>query len=189
MSGTARSTAFWNPQRACCFLFDWFSASVLWQIQTERSQRDYSTLMRFHFLSLSPNFWRPPWIITATTFPFCYPPLSPGNWVNSTEWQANPAAVDGWVDPLRWDQCPGGGGEGGHGEHWPPLKGWPRGPGCWPPSCCPYWLSVWRGRPSPPPRRRRPLLNLKVSSRGWKGAKNKSTGGGAGATTICLFWL
>lgn len=110
-------------------------------------------------------------IITPPTppFPFCcalsHSPRSPGDWVNSTEWQAKPAAVDGWADSLRWDQCPGGGGEGGYGEHWPPLTGWPRGPGCWPPSCFPYWPSAWRGRRSPPPRRRRPLWNLKVSSR------------------------
>lgn len=104
------------------------------------------------------------------------PPLSPGDWVNSSEWQADPAAVDGWADPLRWDQCPGGGGEGGYGEHLPPLTGWPRGPGCWPPSFCPCWLSAWPGRPSPPQRRRRPLWNLKVSSGGSKRDWNEELG-------------
>lgn len=90
---------------------------------------------------------------------------SPGDWVNSSEWQADPAAVDGWVDTLRWDQWPGGGGEAGYGEPCPPLTGWPRGPGCWPQSCCLCWRSAQLGRPSPPPRGRRPLWNLKVSSK------------------------
>lgn len=140
----------------------------------------------FKLLSTSSIITSPP---PSLPPPLSHSPLSPGDWVNSTEWQDSPAAVDGWVDPLRWDQCPGGGGEGGYGEHWPPLTGWPRGPGCWPPSCCPYWPSVWRGRPSLPPRRRRPLWNLKVSSRGWEGEEKKSLGGGARGKTICLFCL
>lgn len=133
-----------------------------------KSSPDNSPLICLCF-SLFLFLWTP--LFTASFLFFFLPrrsPLSPGNWVNSTEWQAGPAAVDGRVDPLRWDQCPGGGGEGGYGEHWPPLTGWPRGPGCWPPSCSPYWPPVWRGHRSPPPRKRRGLRNPKVSSRGWE---------------------
>lgn len=126
-----------------------------WTILT-KSVFFFSPLAAFH-TSASSTFNLPP-----NFFPL---PPSPGDWVNSGEWQSNPAAVDGWADPLRWDQCPGGGGEGGYGERCPPLAGWPRGPGSWPLSCCPFWLSAWPGRPLLPPRRR-PLWNLKVSSEG-----------------------
>lgn len=98
----------------------------------------------------------------------CPSPFSPGNWVNSSEWQASPEAVDGWVDPLRWDQCPGGGGIGGYGKHCPLLTGCPPGPGCWLRSWSPYWLPVWRGHHYLLPRKRRPLRDPKVSNRGWE---------------------
>lgn len=179
-----------------CFIFLSGEKRKMGQKQVIWSASNYSTLTYFlyFFLFLLPfcsHFLLPFQSTLRHRLPFllsCHlsrPPHSPGDWVNSTEWQADPAAVDGWADPLWWDQCPGGGGEGGYGERWPPLTGWPRGPGSWPLSCCPCWPLAWPGRPSPPPRRRRPLWNLKVNSRGREGTEKKGLGGSRAESRLC----
>lgn len=92
--------------------------------------------------------------------------LSPGDWWEFQWVTTVQPAVHGWVEPLRWDPCPGGGRGGGDGM----LTWCPPGGGFWVRSCFwPWQRRLWRDHRWGLLKRWRPRLNLKVRnmSDGW----------------------